>query len=192
MRQATFGRNVESLSDSLPPGIGHPPQGGIGHPPQDGIGLALWQPDRPHNFGGALRLCACLGVELDLIEPAGFPLDARRIREAALDYGGHARWRRHALPEDFFALRRGQGRRLVLLSTGADTPYHQARFRAGDVLLLGSESRGVPEHVHELVDLRLRIPMAPGRRSLNVVAAASLVLGEALRQTGVLDRLAAE
>ena len=184
MRQATFGRNVESLSDS--------PPGGIGPPPPGGIGLALWQPDRPHNLGGALRLCACLGVELDVIEPTAFPLDARRIREAALDYGALARWHRHALPEDFLALRRGQGRRLVLLSTEAEAPYHRADFRAGDVLLLGSESRGVPEHVHELVDLRLRIPMAPGRRSLNVVAAASLVLGEALRQTGVLDRLAAE
>ena len=92
--------------------------------------------------------------------------------------------------EAFLALRRGQGRRLVLLSTAAADPYHRADFRAGDVLLLGNESRGVPRHVHELVDLRLRIPMAQGRRSLNVVAAATLVLGEALRQTGGLDRLA--
>jgi tRNA (cytidine/uridine-2'-O-)-methyltransferase len=174
MRQATFGRNEESL------------------PETPCLGLALWQPDRPHNFGAALRLCACLDVELDVIEPTGFPLDARRIREAALDYGPLARWSRHADADAFLALRRGQGRRLVLLSTAADAPYHRAAFRAGDVLLLGNESRGVPRHVHELVDLRLRIPMAPGRRSLNVVAAATLVLGEALRQTGGLDRLAAE
>jgi tRNA (cytidine/uridine-2'-O-)-methyltransferase len=175
MRQATFGRNNESAT----PGPALSPV------------LALWQPDRPHNLGAALRLCACLDVELDVIEPAGFPLDPRRIREAALDYGPLARWQRHADPASFLALRRSQGRRLVLLSTDASSIYHQASFRADDVLLVGSESRGVPKSVHELVDLRLRIPMAPGRRSLNVVSAATLVLGEALRQTGGLDRLAA-
>ncbi|HMR33257.1 MAG TPA: TrmH family RNA methyltransferase [Geminicoccaceae bacterium] len=174
MRQATFGRNEASAAT------------GPGHGPV----LALWQPDRAHNLGSALRLCACLDVELDVIEPAGFPLDPRRIREAALDYGPLARWRRHADPDSFLALRRRQGRRLVLLSTRAEAPYHRAAFRADDVLLLGNESRGVPDEVHELADLRLRIPMAAGRRSLNVVNAATLALGELLRQSGVLDRLA--
>jgi tRNA (cytidine/uridine-2'-O-)-methyltransferase len=178
-RQATFGRNEDAPSSA--PGA----TTGSGA----GIGLALWQPERPHNLGAALRLCACLDVELDVIEPAGFPLDARRIREAALDYGPLARWHRHIDLASFLALRRGQGRRLVLLSTAATAPYHRASFRAGDVLLVGSESRGVPPGVHELVDLRLRVPMAAGRRSLNVVAAATLVLGEALRQTGGMDRL---
>ncbi len=175
MRQATFGRK------------NHSPAGVLAPMPV----LALWQPDRPHNLGAALRLCACLDVELDVIEPTGFPLDAKRIREAALDYGGLARWHRHADLEAFLALRRGQGRRLVLLSTAASAPYHRARFAADDVLLVGNESRGVPKQVHELVDLRLRVPMAAGRRSLNVVAAATLVLGELLRQAGGLDRLAA-
>lgn len=174
MRQATFGRNEESpAADPWPVPV-----------------LALWQPDRAHNLGAALRLCACLDVELDVIEPAGFPLDPRRIREAALDYGPLARWRRHADLDAFLALRRGEGRRLVLLSTRAEAPYHRAAFRADDVLLLGNESRGVPDSVHGLVDLRLRIPMAAGRRSLNVVSAATLALGELLRQAGGLDRLA--
>jgi tRNA (cytidine/uridine-2'-O-)-methyltransferase len=173
MQQAAFGRNEESPAPQAPA------------TPV----LALWQPDRAHNFGAALRLCACLDVELDVIEPTSFPLDARRIREAALDYAPLARWRRHADLEAFLALRRGQGRRLVLLSTRAADPYHRAGFRADDVLLFGNESRGVPRQVHELADLRLRIPMAPGRRSLNVVTAATLVLGEALRRTGGLDRL---
>lgn len=174
MRQATFGRKNLCPADqaaSTPV-------------------MALWQPDRAHNLGSALRLCACLDVELDVIEPAGFPMDPRRIREAALDYGPLARWRRHADLESFLALRRGQGRRLVLLSTAAPDPYHRAQFRADDVLLLGNESRGVPKEVHELVDLRLRIPMAAGRRSLNVVTTATLALGELLRQCGGLDRLA--
>lgn len=168
-RQATFGRNDPAA--------------------ESGLALALWEPERPHNLGAALRLCACLDVALELVEPAGFPLDDRRIRAAALDYGPLARCRRHADGAAFLAAMRG--RRLVLLSTTAAAPYHHARFRPDDVLLLGSESRGVPPSVHQLVDLRVRIPMAPGRRSLNVVAAAALALGEALRQTGGLDRLAA-
>jgi tRNA (cytidine/uridine-2'-O-)-methyltransferase len=169
-RQATFGRNDRDAAHDLV--------------------LALWQPDRPHNFGAALRLCACLDVALELIEPAGFPFDDRRIRQAALDHGPLARWRRHADAAAFLAASRRAGRRLVLLSATAAAPYHRARFRPDDVLLLGSESRGVPPGVQEVVDLRVRIPMAPGRRSLNVVTAAALAVGEALRQTGGLDRLA--
>jgi tRNA (cytidine/uridine-2'-O-)-methyltransferase len=125
-----------------------------------------------------------------VIEPAGFPLDDRRIRTAALDYGPHVSWCRFPDLDGFVAARRGAGRRLVLLSTQATTSYHRASFRADDVLLLGSESRGVPGSVHELADLRVRVPMVSGRRSLNVVAAATMVLGELLRQTGELDRLA--
>lgn len=176
MRQATFGRNGR-------PATPDPPRSPV---------LALWQPDRPHNLGAALRLCACLDIELDVIEPAGFPLDPRRIREAALDYGPLARWQRHADLAAFLALRRGQGRRLVLLSTAAGDSYHRASFEGDDVLLVGNESRGVPGNMHDMADLRLRIPMASGRRSLNVVTAAAIVLGEALRQTGGLDRLAAD
>lgn len=167
-RQATFGRNNSGTLALI---------------------LALWQPDRPHNFGAALRLCACLGIDLDLIEPAGFPLDDRRIRTAALDYGPFARWTRHADAAAFFRTRRGEGRRLVLLSTTGSVPYHEAAFRPDDVLLAGSESGGVPPSVHAAADLRVRVPMAAGRRSLNVIAAATLVLGEAMRQTGGLDEL---
>lgn len=154
-----------------------------------GLAVALYEPDRPHNFGALLRLTACLGVPLELIEPAGFPLDDRRIREAALDYGGTAEWRRHASFAAFDAWRRGERRRLVLLSTRGTDPYHRAAYGGGDILMLGRESAGVPAAVHDTADLRVRVPMAPGRRSLNVAVAAALVLGEALRQTGGLDRL---
>ena len=153
----------------------------------EALWLALYEPDRPQNFGSALRLAACLGVELHLIEPAGFPLDDRRIRQAALDYGGLARWRRHA---DFAAFTAaGTGRRLVLLTTKGAVAHHRAAYRADDILLLGSESAGVPPDVHERAGLRVRIPMRPGRRSLNVATAAAIVLAEALRQTGGLDTM---
>ncbi len=169
-RQATFGRN-----DELPPAP---------------LGLAVWQPDRPHNLGALVRLCACWGVPLDIVEPAAFPLDDRRIREAALDYGRHARWRRFIDGDSFVAARRGQGRRLVLLSTTGPVPYHHALYGEDDVLILGNERQGVPPWVHAAVDLRVRIPLLPGRRSLNAAMAAALVLGEALRQLGWLDELA--
>lgn len=154
-----------------------------------GLGLALLEPDRPHNLGAALRLGACLGVAVDVVEPCGFPLDDRRIREAGLDYVGRAAWRRHPGLDEFLASLagpRGQ-RRLVLLSTRAELPYHRAAYRAGDVLMVGREGAGAPEALHRRADLRVRVPMRPGLRSLNVALAAAVVLGEALRQTGGLD-----
>jgi tRNA (cytidine/uridine-2'-O-)-methyltransferase len=151
--------------------------------------LALFEPDRPHNLGMVLRLGACLGVAVDVIEPCGFPLDDRRIKKGALDYGGRAAWRRHASLGDFLAFRAAGQRRLVLLSTRAGLPYHRAVFRGDDVLMLGRESAGVPDSVHELADLRVRVPLRPGLRSLNVATAAAIVVGEALRQTGELDRV---
>jgi tRNA (cytidine/uridine-2'-O-)-methyltransferase len=155
-------------------------------PPPARLRLALFQPDRPHGLGMALRMGACLGVGIDVVEPCGFPLDDRRIRSGALDYVGRADWARHADLAAFRAfLARGQ-RRLVLLSTRAELPYHRAAYRRGDVLLLGRESAGVPEAVHEAADLRVRVPLRPGLRSLNVALAAAVVLGEALRQTGGL------
>lgn len=146
--------------------------------------LALFQPDRPHNLGAVLRLGACLGVAVDIVEPCGFPLDDRRIRQAALDYHRHVAWVRHLDFAAFDASRLAQRRRLVLLSTHADRPYHQAEFSPDDVLMLGRESAGVPQAVHDRADLRVRVPMRPGLRSLNLATAAALVLGEALRQTG--------
>jgi tRNA (cytidine/uridine-2'-O-)-methyltransferase len=169
-RQATFGRN--------------------GEPGAAGPGLAVWQPDRPHNLGALVRLCACWGVPLDVVEPAAFALDDRRIREAALDYGRHARWRRFVNGDSFVTTRRGQGRRLVLLSTTGPVPYHHAVYGENDVLILGNERDGVPEWVHATADLRVRIPLLAGRRALNVAMAAAVVLAEALRQLGRLDELA--
>lgn len=152
--------------------------------------LALYEPDRPHNLGMALRLAACLGVGLDVVEPCGFPLDDRRIRRGALDYGGRADWARRADMGELRAFAASEGRRLILLSTRGRRPYHRHAFRADDILIVGSESSGVPDMVHQSADSVLRVPLRPGLRSLNLVTAAALVLGEALRQTGGLDALA--
>jgi tRNA (cytidine/uridine-2'-O-)-methyltransferase len=147
--------------------------------------LALYEPDIPQNTGTILRLAACLGVAVDLIGPTGFDMTDRALRRAALDYLAHVEIARHASFAAFEAARRVHGSRLVLLSTHAETSYTAFAFRRDDTLLLGRESAGAPELVHGLADARLRIPMRAGLRSLNVAVAAAMVLGEALRQTGV-------
>jgi tRNA (cytidine/uridine-2'-O-)-methyltransferase len=143
--------------------------------------LALYEPDIPQNTGTILRLAACLRLGVDLIEPLGFQLDDKRLRRAGLDYLQRLDMVRHRSWPAFQAVCPG---RLVLLSAHAETPYTAFGFGAGDVLLFGRESAGVPEAVHAASDARLRIPMAPGMRSLNVALAAAMVAGEALRQTG--------
>ncbi len=144
--------------------------------------LALFQPDIPQNLGAAIRLGACLGVCLDVIEPCGFPLSEAAIRRAALDYGALVKVERHASWDIFRANTKGCGR-LVLFTTTAATPLHDFAFQPDDTLLFGRESAGAPPFVHEAADARVIIPIAAGARSLNVVTAASLALGEALRQT---------
>lgn len=142
--------------------------------------LALYQPDIPQNAGALLRLGACLGVPVDIIEPCGFVLSDRRLRRAGMDYIAAATLVRHPSWESFQAERQG---RLVLLTTRAPLAYHRFRFRPDDTLLLGRESAGAPEAVHGAAEARLRIPLEPGQRSLNLAVAAAMVLGEALRQT---------
>lgn len=142
--------------------------------------LALFQPDIPQNTGALLRLAGCLGLGVDLIEPAGFVLSDRRLRRAGMDYLDLVPLTRHRSWEAFLEARSG---RLVLLSTRAETSFADFAFAASDILLLGRETAGVPEAVHEIADARIRVPMAPGARSLNVALAAAMVLSEALRQT---------
>lgn len=146
--------------------------------------LALLEPDIPQNAGTMLRLCACLGVDAAIVEPAAFPTSDRHFRRAGLDYLDHLRLTRHPSFEAFEAWRRAAGRRLVLLTTAGDRPYLDFPFSAGDVLMVGRESAGAPAHVHAAAAARLVVPMRSGLRSLNVAVAAAMVLGEALRQTG--------
>lgn len=143
--------------------------------------LALFQPDIAGNVGTILRLGACLSVPVDLIEPMGFPWSNRALARAGMDYAAQAEVRRHADWEAFASQVPG---RIVLLTTRGGTRLDETNFASSDTLLLGSESAGAPDFVHARADLALRIPLAPGFRSLNVAIAAGIVLGEALRQTG--------
>lgn len=147
------------------------------------IRLALYQPDIAQNTGTILRLAACLGLAVDIVEPAGFPVSDRAFRRAGMDYLDHVAWVRHADFAAFEAERRSQGRRLVLMTTRAALPYTAFAFRPGDTVMLGRESAGVPEEVHQAAEARILIPLRPGLRSLNVAMAAAMVAGEVLRQS---------
>lgn len=147
------------------------------------VDLALYQPDIANNTGTLIRLCACLGTTIHIIHPTGFVFSPKTLARAGLDYLDHAAVREHDSWSQFDAWRRSEARRLVLLTTKADTTLYAARFADSDILMMGRESAGVPDAVAEAADLRLRIPMQPGLRSINVALAATLVLGEAKRQT---------
>jgi tRNA (cytidine/uridine-2'-O-)-methyltransferase len=146
--------------------------------------LALYQPDIPQNAGAILRLAACFGLPVDVIEPCGFVFDDRRLRRAGMDYLDHVDLQRHRSWEAYLSARSDREGRLILLTTGAAMPHVECHFRPSDSLLLGRESAGVPDEVHAIADVRLRIPMRPGLRSLNVAMAAAIVAGEAMRQLG--------
>jgi tRNA (cytidine/uridine-2'-O-)-methyltransferase len=149
--------------------------------------LVLYEPDIPQNCGAMMRLAACLGVGLDIIEPCGFVLDDRRMRRAVMDYLGMLDWRRWP---SWQAYREGaHAGRLVLLTTKGARRYTDWTFDGEDRLMVGQETAGVPDRVHDVADARLAIPLRPPARSLNVVTAAAMALGEALRQTGGLPSL---
>jgi tRNA (cytidine/uridine-2'-O-)-methyltransferase len=160
-----------------------------GNPPKTNkvnmtLRLALFQPDIPQNAGTMLRLCACMGVGAAIIEPASFPVSDRAFRRAGMDYLDRIDIDRHISFAAFEAWRAETGQRLVLLTTRATVPHTKFAFELDDILLVGRESAGVPDVVHEAADARIIVPMRPALRSLNVAMAASMVLGEALRQTG--------
>ena len=142
--------------------------------------LALYEPDIPQNTGTLLRLAACLSTPVSVIEPCGFVLSDRRLRRAGMDYLDAVELTRHESWEAFLAQTTG---RLLLLTTRGETAFTRFAYQTDDTLLLGRESAGVPEHVHDAVDARIVIPMASGAHSLNVAVAGAMALGEALRQT---------
>lgn len=143
--------------------------------------LAAYQPDIPQNTGALIRLCAGLGVPLDLIEPFGFIWDERKIKSAAMDYFELARITRHSSWNAF--AKTYENNRIVLLSTKAEYSYLDFEFKDTDILLLGRESAGVPEEIHNALPYKVKIPMAGVARSLNIAMAGAIILGEALRQT---------
>ncbi len=150
--------------------------------------IALYEPDIPQNTGTILRLCACLGVEAHIIEPAGFPVTDRAFRRAGMDYLDQVVLTRHASFAAFENWRVRERLTLVLLTTTSERSYLDHTYGENEVLMFGRESAGVPDPVHKAADARLCIPMRPALRSLNVAVAAAMVIGEALRQTGGLPR----
>ncbi len=153
------------------------------------VDLALYQPDIAQNTGTLLRLGACLGVHVHIIHPTGFAFSEKTLKRGVLDYLEHARYTEHDDYPAFERWRAGTGRRLVLLTTRASTSAYAASYVASDILMLGRETAGVPEQVAAAADLRVRIPMRDGLRSINVAVAATLVLGEAMRQTNAFEGL---
>ncbi|TAH34795.1 MAG: tRNA (cytidine(34)-2'-O)-methyltransferase [Alphaproteobacteria bacterium] len=147
--------------------------------------LALYQPDIPQNTGALMRLCACFGVGLDIIEPCGFPFSDSKLRRAGMDYIDLAAVTRHASFSNFMNAKTG---RLVLVETDGKTPYQKFTFAPYDVLIVGRESAGTPREVYDAADESIFIPQSQGR-SLNVALAAAITLSEALRQTGQLPEM---
>lgn len=148
----------------------------------EGLRIALYQPDIAGNTGTILRLGTCLGLAVDIVEPAGFDLSDRNLKRAGMDYLEMAALSRHVDFAAFEAWRRGEGRRLVLFTTKAALPYTQFAWRPDDILLFGRESAGVPDAVHETADASVTIPMPGGGRSLNLAMAVAMGVGEAMRQ----------
>jgi tRNA (cytidine/uridine-2'-O-)-methyltransferase len=146
--------------------------------------IALYEPDIAQNTGTILRLCACLGLQAHIIEPAGFPVSDRAFRRAGMDYLDHVALIRHGSFAVFEDWHRRARLKLIVLTTAATSSYLDHRYEPDQVLLFGRESAGLPQAVHEAADARLRVPILPGLRSLNVAMAAAMVAGEALRQTG--------
>jgi tRNA (cytidine/uridine-2'-O-)-methyltransferase len=148
--------------------------------------IALYEPDIPQNTGTILRLAACLGVEAHIVEPTGFPSSDRAFRRAGMDYLDQVALTRHVSWLAFDAWRRAEQLRLILFTTAAQQAYLDHAFQTNDILLFGRESSGVPPAVHDAADVRLKIPIRAGLRSLNVAMAAAMAAGEAIRQTNRL------
>jgi tRNA (cytidine/uridine-2'-O-)-methyltransferase len=146
--------------------------------------LALYQPDIPQNTGAMLRMAACFGLAVDVIEPTGFVFGEARMRRAGMDYWNRVEIRRFSDWQAFAADRRDAGARLILMTTRGDRIYTDFTFQAGDTIVMGRESAGVPDDIHAACDARLRVPMAAGTRSLNVAQTAAIAVAEGLRQTG--------
>jgi tRNA (cytidine/uridine-2'-O-)-methyltransferase len=146
--------------------------------------LALYQPDIAGNTGTLIRLSACMGTKLHIIEPAGFRTDDTNFKRAGMDYVDLATVQRHNDFDHFLAFAKQNQQRVILMTTKSKQPYTQFEFLASDIILMGRESSGVPDHVHKIVDASLTIKMENGARSLNQAISAAMVFGEALRQVG--------
>ena len=144
--------------------------------------IALYEPDIPQNTGNIFRLAACMGVSVDIIEPAGFFFDDKRLERSLMDYIAHLDYKRHVDWDTFCTWYQKHQFKIILITTHAKKKYVDYKFKNNDILLFGSESSGVPQEIHQCADERLLIPMKKGLRSLNISSAVSMIVGEALRQ----------
>ena len=147
--------------------------------------LALYQPDIPQNTGAMIRLATCLGIDVDIIEPCGFPFSVKELHRAGMDYLDHANIIRHSSWGHFQKFAKNSGARVILLTTKSYKNYTKIKYFKNDIILMGRESAGAPEEVHNFASERVLIPMKGGLRSLNVATSAAMVLGEALRQINI-------
>ena len=144
--------------------------------------IALFEPDIPQNAGNIFRLGACLGIPIDIIEPAGFVIDDKRLKRASMDYYDYLDLTKHESWEKFYEWSKKNTYQLILLTTKSQKSYYDYKFQPKDIILFGRESAGVPDYVHEAVDERLTIPMIKGPRSINLSSSVSMVAGEMIRQ----------
>ena len=144
--------------------------------------IALFEPDIPQNAGNIFRLGACLGIPIDIIEPAGFVIDDKRLRRASMDYYDYLDLTKHISWENFYDWSKINSYRLILLTTKSQKSYYDYIFQNNDILLFGRESSGVPERVHRASNERLTIPMIKGPRSINLSSSVAMVASEVIRQ----------
>jgi len=147
--------------------------------------IALYQPDIPQNTAAIIRICSCLGVDLEIIEPCGFLFSDKRFKRVVMDYMDQKIIKFYKSSEEFFKTKKNQ--RVILLTTKSAKPYVEFKFENNDTLLFGRESAGVPEHVHNSIKHRLKIPMINNKRSLNIASSVAIILSENLRQTNLLN-----
>ena len=148
--------------------------------------IALFQPDIPQNTGNIFRLGACLGVSVDIIEPTGFIFDDKKFKRSAMDYIDHIDYKRHIDWKHFYKWVQENNFRLILMTTKTQQSFYTFQFQSTDILLFGSESSGVPDNIHQIVDYRLTIPMKKNLRSINLSSSVAIVIGEGLRQTNII------
>ena len=148
--------------------------------------IALFEPDIPQNTGNIFRLGACLGIDIDIIEPTGYVFEDKRFKRSSMDYIKHIKYKRHLDWDNFFNWANKKKFRIILLTTKSQKKYTDYSFQENDILLFGRESAGVPKYVHQSVNEQLTIPMVKGLRSINVSSSVAIVVGEACRQLNQL------
>ena len=146
--------------------------------------IALYEPDIPQNTAAIIRTCACLGADLEIIQPCGFLINDKRFKRVAMDYVDEKMIKFYSCAEEFFKAKSKQ--RVVLMTTKASKSYSSFKFKINDTLLFGRESAGVPQKIHRIIENKLKIPMMKKKRSLNIASSVAIVLAESMRQNKLI------